>query len=291
MGRAKFYILDVFAESKYQGNQLAVFTDITGISDMEMQQLAREINFSETTFILSNQAGPNGFPVKIFTPACEVPFAGHPTIGTASVIKQEIIKKPLQKVVLDLKVGPITVTFTDDGTVWMKQVEPEFGKIFEIKTISEILGLQISEINERFPIIDVSTGLPTIIAPVKTLQAIKRIKVNKEKYFELVNQIPSKLILAFCPETYHKENQLNVRVFVDYFGIPEDPATGSGNGCLAGYLVKYSYFNSTEINIACEQGYEIQRPSRLYLKAGKIENKININVGGKVQIIAGGNLI
>lgn len=291
MSHAKFYILDVFAENKYQGNQLAVFTDIHGISDTEMQQLAREMNFSETTFVLSNQAGEKGFPVRIFTPACEVKFAGHPTIGTASLIRQEIVKKPLSEIILDLKIGPIPVTFTGDGVVWMKQVEPQFGQVFPVKSISEIFGLHISEIDERFPICEVSTGLPAIIVPVKTLQSMKKIKINKEKYFAFVSEIEPKLILAFCPETYHADNQLNVRVFVDAFGIPEDPATGSGNGCLAGYLVEHSFFKSNAIDIACEQGYEINRPSRLYLKAIKKGHTIDVNVGGKVQFISNGILI
>jgi trans-2,3-dihydro-3-hydroxyanthranilate isomerase len=171
----------------------------------------------------------------------------------------------------------------------MEQLQPEFGEIFKTDLLAEIMQIDTAEIDDRFPIETVSTGLSAIIIPVKKLETIKRIKINKEKYFELVSKIEPKLILAFCPETYKSENQLNVRVFVDYFGIPEDPATGSGNGCLAGYLVKNKYFGTESIDICVEQGYEINRQSRLYLKASKNLEKYSIEVGGKVQLIASGD--
>jgi len=291
MSRAKFYILDVFAESRYQGNQLAVFTDLDGITDLEMQQIAREINFSETTFVLSNKESEKGYPVRIFTPMQEVNFAGHPTIGTAWLIQKEIIRKSIDRVTLDLKAGSIPVSFKENGLIWMKQLSPTFGETFNIELLAEILQIYSSEIDERFPIEVVSTGLPAIIVPIKKLNSIKKIKINKEKYFEFVSKIESKALLAYCPETYNKENQLNVRVFVDYFGIPEDPATGSGNGCLAAYLVKNKYFGNESIDICVEQGYEINRPSRLYLKSFKKNGEYSIEVGGKVQLIATGEWI
>jgi trans-2,3-dihydro-3-hydroxyanthranilate isomerase len=291
MSRAKFFILDVFAESRFHGNQLAVFTDLTRISDMEMQQIAREVNFSETTFVLSNTESEKGYPVRIFTPMQEVNFAGHPTLGTAWLIQKEIIGKTIDKVTLDLKAGSVPVSFKENGLLWMKQLPPMFGEIFNNERLAEIMQIDPSEIDGRFPIEEVSTGLPAIIVPVKKLETIKKIKINKEKYFEFVSAIEPKAILAFCPETYSPDNQLNVRVFVDYFGIPEDPATGSGNGCLAAFLVKHKYFGSESIDICVEQGYEINRPSRLYLKASKTLDKYSIEVGGKVQLIASGNWI
>ena len=289
MGRAKYYILDVFAEEKYQGNQLAVFTDMEKIDMQEMQKIAREVNFSETTFILNKTGSEKGFPVKIFTPMEEIDFAGHPTLGTAWIIKNEIIKDNVSLINLDLKVGTIPVTFKENGLIWMKQKEPKFGDIYGSKLLAEILKIKVTDIDEKFPIQEVSTGLPAIIVPLKSLKAIKQIKVHKEKYFNFVSKVDPKAILAFCPETYNQENQLNVRVFVDYFGIPEDPATGSGNGCLAGYLAKHLYFGKASFNITCEQGYEIQRPSKLYLKtSAQNGNSIEVEVGGKVQMVSSG---
>jgi trans-2,3-dihydro-3-hydroxyanthranilate isomerase len=241
-----FYIVDVFAEEKYAGNQLAVVRDAAGLSDSDMQNITKEMNYSETTFILSDEQRNGGYNVRIFTPAQEVPFAGHPTLGTAYIIQQEIIKEPVEKIILNLKVGQIPVTFNYTGkeknVLWMKQIEPTFGQIIGPEQISEVLGIEEKDIDERFPIQEVSTGMFFMIVSLKTLDAVKRAKIDKVKYFRLIEGRQAKAILVFCPETYSKENDLNVRVFVDYFGIPEDPATGSGNGCLAGYLVKHRYF-------------------------------------------------
>jgi len=290
-----FYIVDVFAEEKFAGNQLAVVRDAAKLSDEEMQNITKEMNYSETTFILSDDQRDGGYDVRIFTPAREVPFAGHPTLGTAYVIQQEIIKEPVEKVILNLKVGQIPVTFNYTGkekdVLRMKQIEPTFGQIIEPELISEVLNINKSDIDERFPIHEVSTGMYFIIVPLKTLNAIKRAKVNKDKYLRLIENTQAKAVLVFCPETYSKENDLNVRVFVDYYGIPEDPATGSGNGCLAGYLVKHRYFGEDQIDIRAEQGYEIARPSLLYLRAENKDSQIGISVGGKVVMVARGELV
>jgi trans-2,3-dihydro-3-hydroxyanthranilate isomerase len=295
MERRNFYIVDVFAEEKYAGNQLAVIRDAKAIPDAQMQQIAKEMHFSETTFILSEKERSGGYDVRIFTPEHEVPFAGHPTLGTAYVIQQEIIKEPVQTVVLNLKVGQIPVTFNYKGKqadlLWMKQKNPTFGQIFDPRLISEVLSLDKGEMDEGFPIQEVSTGLPFIITALRTLNAVKQAKINKDKYYELIEDTQAKAILIFCPETYNKENNLNVRMFADYYGVPEDPATGSANGCLAGYLAKHRYFGKDRIDIRVEQGYEIGRPSLLFLKAEEKEDKIDVLVGGKVIMIAKGELI
>ena len=291
----KYYIVDVFAEEKYNGNQLAVFMDIGSISDRTMQRIAKEINYSETTFIIDNQSREGGYDVRIFTPAQEIPFAGHPTLGTAYIIQQEIIGQPVEKVTLNLKVGqiPVTLHYADNSVqlLWMQQKPPMFGQIFNSDAIAPILNLPIDEIDTSFPIQEVSTGLPFIIVPLKTLAAVKKAKVNLEKYFELISNTEAKSILIFCPETYYPENNLNVRVFCDYLGVPEDPATGSANGCLAGYLANYAYFGADSINVLVEQGYEIGRDALLLLKAKKTDADIDVFVGGKVIMVARGEFI
>ena len=289
-----FYIVDVFTEEKYAGNQLAVVRDAAELSDEQMLRITREMNYSETTFILSDMLRDGGYDVRIFTPGAEVPFAGHPTLGTAFVIRQEILRQPVETIHLNLKVGRIPVTFqgTPQGQerLWMKQVEPTFAQILKPEAISKILGLETQEIDDRFPIQEVSTGLFAMIVPLINLDAVKRIKINRDKYFELIKDTTAKVILVFCPETYHNQNDLNVRVFCDYFGIPEDPATGSANGCLAGYLVKNRYFGTSEIDVCVEQGYEIGRPSLLYLRAQEKNDGIEVSVGGKVVMVAKGQL-
>jgi trans-2,3-dihydro-3-hydroxyanthranilate isomerase len=295
MRKCTFYIVDVFAEKKYTGNQLAVVRGAEALSDIEMLQIAKEMNFSETTFIYSEQKYNSGYDVRIFTPEKEVPFAGHPTLGTAYVIQREIIREPVETIILNLKIGqiPVTLNYSSEkiDILWMEQMSATFDRIFEHEQISQVLNLNKREIDDRFPIQEVSTGLPFIIIPLKTLDALKQAKVNRDKYFELIKNTQAKAMLIFCPQTYDQENDLNIRVFADYYGVPEDPATGSANGCLAGYLVKYRYFGKGQIDIRVEQGYEIGRPSLLFLRAEEKGEKIDVSVGGKVIMIAKGELI
>lgn len=291
-----FYIVDVFAEEKYAGNQLAVVRDAKQLSSAEMQKIAKEMHFSETSFILSDKKRRGGYDVRIFTPEKELPFAGHPTLGTAYIVLQEIIGKPVSKIVLNLKVGqiPVTPTYNTQGQLdilWMKQKQPTFGETFKAETIAPVLNLSVADIEPAFPIQKVSTGVADIIVPLKTLSAVKRAKIDEEKHAQLIENTEAKSIFIFSPETYHSKNHLNARMFADYFGIPEDPATGSANGCLAAYLVKHRYFHQNEINIRVEQGYEIGRPSLLLLKAKQSKNgRIEVNVGGKIIPVAKGTL-
>jgi trans-2,3-dihydro-3-hydroxyanthranilate isomerase len=288
----KFYLVDVFAKEKYTGNQLAVVRGAEQLSGIEMQRIAKEMNFSETTFIRSERMTRGGYDVRIFTPEQEIPFAGHPTLGTAYIIQREIIRKPVQSLLLNLKIGQIPVMFSccRERVLWMKQLSPSFGKIFDHTFISQILNLNKNDLDARFPVQAVSTGLPFIIVPLKTLNAVRRARIIKEAYFEFVQKSWAKAILIFCPETYNPENDLNTRVFADYYGVSEDPATGSGNGCLAGYLIKHDFFGSTQINLTVEQGYEIGRPSQIFLKAQNNEN-IDVYIGGNVVLVASGCLV
>jgi len=292
MGKLNFYIVDVFAEEKFAGNQLAVVKDAGELSEIRMQQIAREINFSESTFILSNEKRNGGYDVRIFTPKEEVPFAGHPTLGTAFVIQHEIIKKPVETINLNLKFGQIPVNLNDArGILWMKQKPPTFGVVFKADEISKVLNIDVSDIDDMYPVQEVSTGLPFIIVPLKNLKALKNSRIDREKYFELIRDSNAKTLLVFCPETINVKNDLNARVFAEYYGITEDPATGSANGCLAGYLIEYNYFKNKKIDIRVEQGYEIGRPSLLYLRGEEKHDKIEVFVGGKVQMVALGEFI
>lgn len=291
MQKLIFYIVDVFTEEKYAGNQLAVFLGAQALSDKEMQRIAREMNFSETTFIMSETPRDGGYDVRIFTPGEEVPFAGHPTLGTAHVIRNEMARDTSDRIVLNLKVGQIPVTFGSDAIAWMKQIEPVFGKTLDRTALAPVLGLELDEIDARFPIEEVSTGLPHILVPLRSIGSLKRARVNRDLYFDLIKHTWAKPIMIFCSEPHEKKNDISVRMFADAFGIPEDPATGSGNGCLAGYLVKHLYFGKSSINIKSEQGYEMGRPSLLYLRADETDDKIHISVGGKSVIIAKGAFI
>lgn len=293
MSKHKFYIVDVFNQGKYSGNQLAVVIPATKLSDEEMQIIAKEFNFSETTFIISNEMKEGGYDVRIFTPEAEVPFAGHPTLGTAFIIKTELLASPPEKIVLNLKAGKVPV-FPEikDGNeiLTMQQLQPEFGKIYDGDKAAKLLNITPEGIDDRYPVQIVSTGLPFVIIPIKDLATIKKAKVNLDYYPEFFKNENQEIVLLFTPETYEDVNHLNARMFADIHSIPEDPATGSANGCLAAYLTNYEYFNDNKINIRVEQGYEIKRKSLLFLKAEKKEASYDIFVGGRVTKVAEGYL-
>ena len=283
-----FTIVDVFAEEKYAGNQLAVVRGATDLSDEALQKITREMNYSETTFILSEEERDGGYDVRIFTPGGEVPFAGHPTLGTAYVIRNEILATPAEHVVLNLEAGKISVTFGD--VLWMRQLPPTFGPVLDPKRLAGVLGLEEDDLDDRHPVRKVSTGLPTIIIPLKNLEALRRCRVNWDLYREMA--AAGENLYAFCPEPHGGgPGDISARMFTDDLGITEDPATGSAAGCLAGYLVEHRLFDADAVDVRVEQGYEIQRPSLLYLRAHEEGDGINVSVGGKVQLVARGELV
>lgn len=288
----RFYIVDVFAESKYSGNQLAVFRDTAKLSGREMQRIAQEMHYSETTFIRSEIERDGGYDVRIFTPDFELPFAGHPTLGTAFIIQTQILGKPVQKVKLNLGVGQIPVDFSYRGgnadVLWMTQKYPVFGGEIRPGPMAKLLGLRLSDIDQDFQIRQVSTGIPFVIVPLKGLKAVRRSRVDMAAMSGFLRSAKAIAILVFSRETYRKDNDINVRVLGASDNIPEDPATGSANGCLAAYLVEQAYFGRAEVDLRVEQGYEIGRKSLLLLRARKIGKSIDVKVGGKVQFIAAG---
>ncbi len=290
-----FYIVDVFAESKYAGNQLAVFTDAGDLSTDQMQRLAKEMNFSETTFILSRTPRNDGYDVRIFTPAAELPFAGHPTLGTAFILQQEIIRQPVDTITLNLQVGPIPVTpvYQGDGVerLWMRQNSPTFGDRLTAEAVAPVLNLRPDDIDTRFPIQEVSTGVPFLIVPLQSLATLQSIKVNVDRLLALVEPLQAKMIFVFCPESRDAANQFSARMFAHALGIPEDPATGSANGCFAGYLAQYDYLGTGAVDVRVEQGHEIGRPSLLLLKAQKKDAAIEVMVGGKAILVARGEFV
>ena len=280
-----FFIVDVFTEEKYTGNQLAVFL---GEPDTEtMQKLALEMNFSETTFITALEPTPEGYAVRIFTKVEELPFAGHPTLGTAYIIQRELIKRPVKQVDLHLGVGTIPVTFETDGTLWMHQKPVRFGHVFDRSQIAPILGLDTDDLDDRYPIQEASTGNPHMLAPIRSLDAVKRAVVDVPRWQQLLNAVQPELgvksFSIFTAETVHAENDLHVRAFGPLRGVMEDPATGSAIGNLVGA----DRLEKKRV----EQGYAINRPSLLLLSARRHPDHIEIHVGGRVRMVAQGTLI
>ncbi len=293
-----FYIVDVFAKNKYTGNQLAIFEYSPDLSGSEMIRIAREMNFSESVFLGPFQESltdDSRYNIRIFTPTQEIPFAGHPVLGIAYIIQKQIIKKNISSITLQLAVGPIQVYFEYCGDLvsklWMQQPDPTFNAIVNPNNVLELLNLTHLDIIQELPIQVVSSGLPFIIVPLKNLEAIKRAKIVSEKYQAFIQDSQAKAILIYCQETYDNENDINVRMFAPYYGVTEDPATGSGNGCLASYLINHGVFYKDSLDIQVEQGYEIGRRSLIYLKSRFIGNKYRILIGGSVVMVAKGEFI
>ena len=274
-----FHIVDVFAEERYTGNQLAVVWDAGDLSDSEMQRIAAEMDYSETTFIESATPTGEGYPVRIFTPETELPFAGHPTLGTASVLRERVLDsaedgdgetdEPGDEIALSLGVGEVPVTIEgegDDELFWMRQPDPSFGERVEPVLAARAVNLDEPDLDGEFAPRVVSTGLPTLVLACRSLDAVRRARIDDEHYRELIEASDAETVLVFCPETVESDNDLHVRVFAPVHGVPEDPATGSSNGCLAAYLAREHFFGSPAIDVRVEQGYELDRPSLLYLR-------------------------
>ena len=288
------HIVDVFAQEKYTGNQLAVVPEADDLDTKTMQRIAQEMNYSETTFITSSEPTADGYRVRIFTPATELPFAGHPTLGTASVIHRCISERESEKVVLDLDIGSIEVTIgpgEGEEQYWMEQKTPTFGPTVDRTRAANILGLDEDRLDSHYDPQIVSTGLQTLLVPLRSLEAVQAIQLSPEPFRTFVDEYETNAVFVFSSETVDERNDLHARMFFDAIGITEDPATGSSNGCLAAYLVHHNYFGHRSIDTTVEQGYEIDRPSTIGIRADASHSEISVSAGGTVVPVARGELL
>ena len=287
----EFHICDVFATERYAGNQLAMVTDASDLSTEEMQAVANEMNYSESTFVTGRD--DDGWDVRIFTPNSEIPFAGHPTLGTAAVIREHLASGDPDLFTLHLGVGDVPVRVEGDGDdplYWMTQQPPEFGETFDRETAAAAVGLSPEDVRDDLPVQWVSTGLPTVVVPLRDREALERAEVDPAGYEALTGDHDGKNVLTFCPEPRDPAHDYADRVFSPFYGVPEDPATGSSNGCLAGYLVHH---RDEPLDAVVEQGYEMGRPSLLHLAAAERDDGddgIEVRVGGRVVPVARGDL-
>ena len=283
----KFYIVDVFAEAKYQGNQLAVFIPDREISKEEMLKIAKEMHFSETSFILSDKQPNGGYNVRIFTPDIEVPFAGHPTLGTSHIITEVFEGGKAKKIILNLGAGPIPVETSAGGIMTMSQNQPKFGMLVDNpKATADALSINADDIRTDFPSQWVSTGLESFIVPLKSIDAIERCSVNHPMRQKFIDDYAACNLLVFCED---ENGDIRVRTFMEDTGFLEDPATGSANGDLAAYLLKYNFFGKDKLNYRVSQGSEMGRPSVLYVNAELNNGIYKIEVGGTSYTVSEGD--
>jgi trans-2,3-dihydro-3-hydroxyanthranilate isomerase len=291
--RLPFQQMDVFTAVPLEGNQLAVFTDANGLTDSEMQAIARETNLSETTFILPGDAATErerGVRVRIFTTTEELPFAGHPTLGTAMVLHNRAVQTggSAEEIALDLKVGRIPVRFsTRDGLPFgmMTQHDPEFLKKHAREEVARAAGLAIGDIADDLPIQTVSTGNAFAIVPVKSLAVLQNISPTWAVMKTYLEKTEAKFLYFVSRETLNPEAKLQARM-IFYNG--EDPATGSAAGPCVAWAVQYGVV-PPDTQVLLEQGVEMKRRSRIFFSAGRQGDKImNVRVGGHaVEVVRG----
>jgi trans-2,3-dihydro-3-hydroxyanthranilate isomerase len=292
--RLPFIQMDVFKEVPLEGNQLAVFTDARGLTDGEMQAIARETNLSETTFILPGDAATErerGVRVRIFTTTEEMPFAGHPTLGTAMVLHNRAVQSGgAEEVALDLNVGRIPVRFsTRDGLPFgmMTQRDPEFLVRHAREDVARATGLAVDDIADDLPIQTVSTGNAFVIVPVKSLAVLQRLAPTWANMKGHLEKTGSRFFYFVSRETLDPEAKLQARM-IFYNG--EDPATGSAAGPCVAWAVQYGVIPADE-QVLLEQGVEMHRRSRIFFSAGRKGEKIlNVRVGGHAVEVMRGEL-
>ena len=297
--------IDVFSSHRLQGNALAVLTDARGLSDSEMQDIARETNLQETTFVFPRDPAvekEHGVKVRIFIPQQEIPFGGHPTLGTAMVLrnrwmtqskKSDAENGTIQDISLDLQVGRIPVTFHNDvsGNVFgeMHQIDPVFGATHDRATVAAIVGVKPTDISEEGPIQTISTGLPFAIVPLKRLTTLQSLQPDFQKIRAYFDREP--VLTDFYYVTREtQESEVGLRSRGMFYTGGEDPATGSAAGCTVAWMVRYGIAKPGQ-TVHIQQGVEIKRPSHIFVRASKFGEKItDVRVGGHAIEIMEGEL-
>jgi len=282
----RIHIVDVFAERPYTGNQLAVVVGGDHLGDETMLQLAAETNYSETTFVSSTPEPDGGYRVRIFTPAREIAFAGHPILGTAWVVRHHLAPDVAGPVRLNLSVGQVPVTFefseSGDEVVWFLAPPVTLGPTCARERIAPALGILPGDIEIEAPVQQFTAGTSAMIVPLRGLDALRRSRLDLAAYSALAQEGFPPLVYLFCSETHDPANDLCARFFFDAHGVREDPATGNGAAFLGAYLLEHEFFPKDDLSLRIEQGYEMQRPSLVRLRARIAAGTREVRIGGRV---------
>jgi trans-2,3-dihydro-3-hydroxyanthranilate isomerase len=300
MNSRAYHLVDVFTDRAFGGNPLAVFLDGKGLSDLLMQAIAKEFNLSETTFVLPPQDAANDFRVRIFTPTSELPMAGHPTIGTTFMLTRAGLVRPAAErerttITLEEGVGPIPVAIDWENSapsfIEMQQPLPTFGSPIEnVSEIAEMLSLNADAIRTDAPVQIVSCGVPFLYVPVKSLEAVRRIRFRMDVAERF--GFPAENTFVFATETEFATSGVHSRMFAPLLGVYEDPATGGATGPLGCYLVRHRIIPSEgELRCVSEQGIEMGRPSFLHIRIRHTNGEITaVHVGGTCHYMGSGQL-
>ncbi|MBK5938780.1 PhzF family phenazine biosynthesis protein [Halochromatium roseum] len=289
------YIVDVFAERPYTGNQLAVVVGDDNLSAETMQQVAAEMNFSETTFVSPVLAEDGGYPVRIFTPARELAFAGHPILGTAWVLRQCVGQHVAGPWLLNLGVGQVNVAFESSAELgevaWFRAPPAALGRVCPREPMAAALGLAPADIADSSPIQQISAGISAMIVPLRDLDALQRCRLDLAAYAPLAAQGFPPLVYLYCHQTHQQDNDLSARFFFEAHGVREDPATGNGASFLGAYLLAHDVFGGSHLSLRIEQGHEVYRPSLVLVRARGEGDALDVSVGGRVIPVLRGELL
>lgn len=291
----RFHLVDVFAERAYSGNPLAVVIGADTLPEVTMQRIAAEFNFSETTFVTPWPEDDGGYRVRIFTPAREIDFAGHPILGTAWVIRRHLAAASGMPLRLNLAVGPVPVTVepaAEGGEVaWFVAPPMSLGATVDREPVANALGLTPEDIETTAPVQVVSAGTAALIVPLRSLEALRRSRLNLEAFAPLAAAGFPPLTYLFCRQTLQAGNDLCARFFFEAHGVREDPATGNGAAFLGAYLLEHRLLPEPALFLRIEQGHELGRPSLVMLRARTRNGIREVSVGGKVIPTAQGELL
>jgi trans-2,3-dihydro-3-hydroxyanthranilate isomerase len=302
--RLKFYQADVFTDVAFGGNPVAVIPDAEGLTDLELQQVAREMNLSETVFVFPPSDPAAVVKIRIFTPTQEIPFAGHPVIGTFFVLGMTTrleLREPLTRVLQECNLGLFPVELhARNGTILrvvMSQPKPQFLDVVDNRddlfSIAKALGVAKQQITDtRRPVQVVSTGLPVMIVPMRTLTAVRSIIPDVSAVAALCQQYGANGMMVYSTMTVEQQSTVHTRMFAPLIGIIEDPATGSASGALGAYLVQNGVVEVGPMTeIIAEQGYEIERPSRILIQVESEDDVVQeVKVGGQAVMVVEGTL-
>jgi trans-2,3-dihydro-3-hydroxyanthranilate isomerase len=276
-----FRLVDVFTPTPLSGNQLCVVPDPVEIDDATMQTLAREIGFSETTFV--SEAGGDRYAMRIFTPDAELPFAGHPTLGTAFVLVSEgRVTSPATQVIAAGEI-PVEVD-VGSNVAWMTQLPVEFGRAFDdLGLIARAIGLEVQDLDPNLPVQTVSTGLRWTIVPVRDAERVERAQRDGRALTEAAARSGDEGLYLYAVT----DDGITARMFDATFGIGEDPATGSAAGPLGAYLAEHGLAGMPG-SILIRQGERVGRPSELHAQVAEVDGRWRVRVGGGVHVVGQG---
>ena len=299
MTRYKFYTADVFSDRIFGGNQLAVFPEARGLEPDLMQKIAKEFNLSETAFVFPPENDRHTKKLRIFTPATELPFAGHPTVGTAFVLAS-IGEIPLAEnqteIILEEGVGSVPVSIYSQAgkpvsTYLTAAKLPEFtDNLISSDTIAQTLSLKESDLilGEWSPT-SVSCGVPFLFVPLRDRDALARARINREYWDKYLKSSSAPDIYLFCLDPEREDSDIRARMFAPSMGIEEDPATGAAASALAGYLGVRNPTQNGIVKWTVEQGFEMGRPSIIKVEAEKADKQIiKVRVGGRSIMVSEG---